>query len=184
MEGRLQLKVNRGKSAVASSSHRVYLGYSCMAGRDAKLRVPKETRQHLKAKLKALFRQGRGRNLVRFMREDLNPVIKGWINYFALAAVKRFAEDVDGWVRRRLRLILWRQWQRPWTRRRTLMAAGLHEERAVMSAFNRRGPWWNSAASHMNAAFRKTFFDGLGLVSTVAELFNLSVFHSRNRLGT
>ncbi len=184
MEGRLQLKVNRGKSAVASSSHRVYLGYSCMAGRDAKLRVPKETRQHLKAKLKALFRQGRGRNLVRFMREDLNPVIKGWINYLALAAVKRFAEDVDGWVRRRLRLILWRRWQRPWTRRRTLMAAGLHEERAVMSAFNRRGPRWNSAASHMHAAFRKPFFDGLGLVSTVDELFKLSVFHSRNRLGT
>ena len=87
-----------------------------MAGRDAKLRVPKETRQHLKAKLKALFRQGRGRNLVRFMREDLNPVIKGWINYLALAAVKRFAEDVDGWVRRRLRLILWRQWQRAFMR--------------------------------------------------------------------
>ena len=105
-EGRLKLKVNRGKSAVASSSQRVYLGYSFMAGRDVKLRVPTETRQPLKAKLKALFRQGRGRNLVRFIREDLNPVIKGWINYFALAEVKRFAAEVDGWVRRRLRLIL------------------------------------------------------------------------------
>ena len=184
VEGRLKLKVNRRKSAVARSSHRVYLGYSFMADRDAKLRVPKATLQHLKVKLKALFRRGRGCNLPRFILEDLNPVIKGWINYFALAEVTRFAEEVDGWVRRRLRLILWRQWKRPWTRRKKLMAAGLQEERAVMSAFNRRGPWWNSGASHMNAAFRKTYFDHLGLVSTVDELFQLRVFHSENRPGT
>ena len=173
VEGRLKLKVNRGKSAVARSSQRVYLGYSFMADRDARLRVPKETLQRLKVKLKALFRQGRGRNLGRFIREDLNPVMKGWINYFALAEVKRFAEEIDGWIRRRLRLILWRQWKRPWTRRKKLMAAGLHEERAVRSAFNRRSPWWNSGASHMNAAFRTKFFDGLGLVSTVDERFKL-----------
>ncbi len=169
---------------MASSSQRVYLGYSLMAGSDVKLRVPTAIRQHLKAKLKALLRQGRGRNLVRFIREDLHPVIKGWINYFALAAVKRFTDDVDAWVRRRLRLSLWRQWQRPWTRRRTLMAAGLHEERAVMSACNRRDPWWHSGAAPMNAASPKQFFDGLGLVSTVDALFKLSVFHSGNRLGT
>ena len=184
VEGRLRLKVNEKKSAVAKSCHRVYLGYSFMADRDAKLRVPKETLEHLKVKLKVLFRQGRGRNLAQFILEDLNPVIKGWINYFALAEVKRFAEEVDGWIRRRLRLILWRQWKRPWTRRKKLMAAGLKEERAVMSAFNRHGPWWNSGASHMNAAIRKTYFDHLGLVSTVDELFKLRVFHSENRLGT
>jgi hypothetical protein len=45
------------------------------------------------------------------------------------------------------------------------MKAGLPEERAFCSAFNQRGPWWNSGASHMNRAFPKSFFDRLGLVS-------------------
>ena len=75
------------------------------------------------------------------------------------------AEGLDGWLRRKLRCILWRQWKRPYTRARNLMKRGLTEERAWKSATNGRGPWWNAGASHMNDAFRKSFFDQLGLVS-------------------
>ena len=77
----------------------------------------------------------------------------------------RVLESLDGWVRRKLRCILWRQWKRPYTRARKLMRAGLAEERAFRSAFNQRGPWWNSGASHMNQAYRKSYFDRSGLVS-------------------
>ena len=139
---------------------------------------------NLRAKLKLLFRKGRGRNLGRFIKETLNPVIKGWINYYKLAEVKSFAEEIDGWIRRRLRLILWRQWKRPWTRRNRLMETGMTEERAVQSAFNRRGPWWNAGGSHMNAAFPKKYFDRLGLVSTLDELYRFRSINFRNRLGT
>ena len=52
-----------------------------------------------------------------------------------------------------------------YTRAQNLMKRGLTEERAFRSAFNQRGPWWNSGASHMNQAFPKSFFDRLGLVS-------------------
>ena len=52
-----------------------------------------------------------------FIKETLNKVIKGWINYFKLAEVKTFAKDLDGWIRRRLRNIKWRQWKRPWKRK-------------------------------------------------------------------
>jgi hypothetical protein len=133
---------------------------------------------------KTVFRAGRGRNLQRFITEDLNPILRGWINYFRIAEVKTFAEDIDGWVRRRLRLILWKQWKKPWTRRKRLIEAGLPEERAVMSAFNRRGSWWNSGASHMNDAFRKKFFDRVGLVSMLDELYNFRIVNFGNRLGT
>ena len=85
--------------------------------------------------------------------------------YFRLTETKRALEEIDGWLRRKLRCILWRQWKRPYTRAKNLMKAGLMEERAFRSAFNQRGPWWNSGASHMNAAFRKSHFDRLGLVS-------------------
>ena len=184
VESKLHLKVNKEKSAVAKPHQRKFLGYSFTWHKQPRVRVPKESIKRLKANLKSIFRRGKGRNLQRFIVEELNPVIRGWINYFRLAEVKRFAEEIDGWIRRRLRLILWMQWKRPWTRRKRLIDAGLLEERAVMSAFNRRGSWWNSGASHMNNAFRKKFFDKLGLVSMLEELYKFRNFNFRNRLGT
>jgi len=184
VEKKLKLKVNREKSAVARPYRRKFLGYSFTWHKQPRIRIPKETVKRLRTHLKTIFRRGRGRNLQRFITEDLNPVVRGWINYFRLAEVKTFAEDIDGWIRRRLRLILWKQWKRSWTRRKRLIAAGLSEERAVMSAFNRRGSWWNSGASHMNDAFRKKFFDRLGLVSMLDELCKFRNINFGNRLGT
>jgi RNA-directed DNA polymerase len=74
-------------------------------------------------------------------------------------------EDLDGWLRRKMRCILWRQWKRPRTRATKLRQRGLEEARARQSASNGRGPWWNAGASHMNDAFRKAYFDNLGLIS-------------------
>jgi RNA-directed DNA polymerase len=74
-------------------------------------------------------------------------------------------EELDGWLRRKLRCLLWRQWKRPSTRAKRLMWRGLDRQRAWQSATNRRGPWWNAGASHMNDAYRATFFTTLGLPS-------------------
>jgi RNA-directed DNA polymerase len=184
VEKKLKLRVNRDKSAVARPHRRKFLGYSFTWHKRPRIRVPKESIKRLRAYLKTIFRRGAGRNLRKFISEDLNPVYRGWINYFRLAEVKTFAEDIDKWIRRRLRLILWKQWKRPWTRRKRLIQAGLSEERAVTSAFNRRGSWWNSGASHMNDAFRKKFFDSLGLVSMLDELYKFRHVNFGNRLGT
>ena len=170
IEEKLKLKVNKDKSKVAKPSTRKFLGYSFLGGKNPKIRVPKESVAKLKKKLKQVFRKSMGRNLSRFTQEEINPVVRGWINYFVLAETKEFADKLDGWIRRRLRLMLWRQWKRPWTRRKRLISVGLEEERAVRSSFNRRGPWWNSGASHMNQAFPKSFFDSLGLVSMLDKL--------------
>ena len=66
--------------------------------------------------------------------------------------------------------MLWRQWKRPFARATRLMRRGLPEDRAWRSATNGRGPWWNSGASHMNAAYPKGFFDRLGLPSLLHEV--------------
>ena len=75
--------------------------------------------------------------------------------------------ELDQWLRRKLRCVLWRQWKRPHTRAHRLRQRGLAEERSWLSAMNGHGPWWNAGASHMNEAFRKSYFDTLGLVSLV-----------------
>lgn len=170
IEGKLKLKVNVQKSAVDRPWNRIFLGYSYTNHRNPKIRVPAQSVRRFRMAVKELFRKGRGRNLSRFTNEVLNPVLRGWINYFRLAEVKGFAEELDKWVRHRLRAVLWRQMKRGRTRFKRLKARGITEERARKSAFNGRGAWWNSGASHMNDAFRKKYFDHLGLVNLLQAL--------------
>jgi RNA-directed DNA polymerase len=170
IEDKLKLKVNREKSAVARPWERKFLGYSFTNQRQPRIRVAETSIGRFKDKVKVLFREGRGRNLGRFVNETLNPLIRGWIQYYSLAETRRFAEELDGWLRRKLRCILWRQWKRPWTRLKRLIGRGLPEKTAVRSAFNKLGPWWNSGAQHMNFAFPKKYFDSIGLVSMVDRL--------------
>ena len=114
-------------------------------------------------------REGRGRNLKQFI-DELNLLLRGWINYFRLAEVKGLFDELDGWLRRKLRGVLWRQWKRSYTRAKALMKRGFDETRAWKSAINGRGSWWNAGASHMNEAFPKSYFDGLGLVSLLQQI--------------
>lgn len=165
IERRLKLRVNKEKSAIDRPWRRTLLGYSFTNNKVVKLKVSTESLARFRSKLKDKFRRGRGRNLFKYIHEDLNPLLNGWINYFKLSEVKGFSDELDGWIRRHLRKIKWQQWKRNWTRRTNLMALGLTEERAVISSFNQRGPWWNSGASHMNKAYPKYVFDQMGLVS-------------------
>ncbi len=160
----LHLQVNRQKSAVDRPWKRTFLGYSMTWHKRPHLKVAPYSEQRLKAVLKKAFRQGRGRNLSKFI-EELTPRLRGWVNYFRLSEVKGLFEELDGWIRRKLRCIIWRQWKRAYPGAKGLMKRGLGESRAWQSATNGRGPWWNSGASHMNQAFAKKFFDRLGLVS-------------------
>jgi RNA-directed DNA polymerase len=89
----------------------------------------------------------------------------GWINYFRLGETKGAIEELDGWIRRKLRCIIWRQKKRREARAGSMMKMGIDKERAWKSARNGRGPWWNAGATHMNEAFPKSYFDSLGLVS-------------------
>ncbi len=161
---RLKLKVNESKSAVAPPWRRKFLGYSLSWHKAPRRRIATGSRKRLEQKIRMVLKGARGRSL-RHTIDQLNPILRGWAAYFKLTEAKGALEELDGWIRRRLRCILWRQWKRPYTRARNLMKAGLEEERAFRSAFNQRGPWWNSGASHMNQAFRKSYFDRLGLVS-------------------
>lgn len=161
---RLKLKVNEQKSAVDRPWKRKFLGYTVLPGKRVRLRIAPQSVQRLKENLKQLFRMGRGWSVKKLIAR-LTPKLRGWINYFRLAEVKQTLEELDQWVRRRLRCVLWRQWKRPFARARNLMKQGLPEERAWKSATNGRGPWWNAGASHMNHAFPKRYFDSLGLLS-------------------
>ena len=165
LEKTLKLKVNREKSGVGHPWQRKFLGYTvCRRKYNVRLKAHQKSIIRLRDDLKVVFRRGRGRALRRVI-DDLNLKLRGWMNYFRHIGVKGFLRDLDGWIRRHLRKILWRQWKRPFTRAKNLTRLGLDVGRAWTSAYNGRGPWWNAGASHMNQAVPKKLFTRLGLVS-------------------
>jgi len=166
LTGRLRLKVNAAKSAVDRPWVRTFLGFTMTAHQQPRLRVAVKSVKRLRSKLRTTLRQGRGRTLASTVK-TLTPILRGWLQYFRLAEAKGVFEELDGWMRRKLRCVLWRQWKRPRTRLRRLMQRGLDPERAWRSASNGRGPWWNAGASHMHDAYRAAFFAQLGLPSLI-----------------
>ena len=175
LDRRLRLKVNAEKSAVARPWERKFLGYSLTSNRKPRLKVAKESVKRLKGKLREIFRRGQGRNLGQLIADELTPLLRGWMNYFRLAEVKGVFEELDGWIRRKLRSVIWRQWRRTITRAKGLMQRGLDKLRAWESANNGRGPWWNAGASHMHTAFPKSYFDRLGLWSLLDQRLRLQL---------
>jgi RNA-directed DNA polymerase len=161
----LKLRVNKSKSAVSRPWKRKFLGYSFTVNKQSKLRPAKYSITRFKGKIKALMRKGRGQNIARFIEKFLNPLIRGWGNYFCHSEVIKPFRKLDEWIRRRLRNIKWRQWKKPMTRLRKLLKRGLPPDTAAKSAYNGRGPWWNSGAKHMNFAFPNSYFEKLKLVS-------------------
>jgi hypothetical protein len=164
LEQRLKLKVNAAKSAVARPWQRKFLGYSMTWHRKPKLKVAHQSRERFAEKIRKTLREARGGSLKQAV-ERLNPVLRGWVAYFRLTEVKSVLEELDGWIRHKLRALQWRHWKHTYTRAKNLMRAGLSERRAWLSATNGHGPWWNGGASHMNETYPKSWFDRMGLVS-------------------
>jgi RNA-directed DNA polymerase len=165
----LKLKVNPAKSAVDRPWKRKFLGFSLTHERISRIRVAPQSVQRLRDKLRQRFREGRGRNLRAFIA-SLKPRLQGWASYYSIAETRQVFEDLDQWIRRKLRCLEWRKWKRGRTRWKRLTALGLDREIARLGAFNGRGPWWNSGASHMNAALPTSFFRRLGLVLLLDEV--------------
>jgi RNA-directed DNA polymerase len=165
---RLRLKVNRAKSAVARPSDRKFLGYSVTRQKPPKLKVSPQSERRLKDKLRTILCAGRGRALAEVIRW-MNPILVGWRNYFRLVESKGAFMELDKWVRRKLRCILWRQWKNPRTRYAKLMKRGASPGEAARLAFNGRGPWHNARWEPMKRAVPDAELRKIGLVSLVEE---------------
>ncbi len=167
LANRLKLSVNEAKSAVARPWERKFLGYSVTANKGNKIRIAKTSIERLKESVRNSCRQGKGMSLTHAI-EKLNPMLRGWMNYFSLTQTRTTIEKLDAWVRRRLRCLMWRQWKQPKTRESRMRSMGLDAHRAWKSSVNGRGPWWNAGARHMISAAPPKFFTQLGLVSLVS----------------
>ncbi len=164
LEEALHLRINAAKSAVARPWQRKFLGCSVTAHRQCWLRIVPESVRRLMQRVREQMRQGRGHSLACTI-VTLNPPLRGWISYFQLIQNREVLMKLDGWFRRRLRCLLWRQWMRPRTRVRKLVALGLAAADARRRAYNGRGPWLSTGARLTNVALPAAYFTRMGLVS-------------------
>jgi RNA-directed DNA polymerase len=140
VEGRLKLKVNMEKSAVDRPWRRKFLGFSFTWEREPRIRLAPKTIKRFKDRIRQITRRNWSVELKQRI-ELLNTYLKGWIGYFRLIETRSTLEALDEWIRRWLRMCLLRQWRKPRTRRRNLVALGISEDWASLISGSRKGYW-------------------------------------------
>jgi RNA-directed DNA polymerase len=163
VERRLKLRVNREKSVVDRSTKRTLLGFGFFhRGGEVKVRVDPKARKRAKDRLRRLTARNWGVSMERRIRE-INRFTVGWTAYFALADTPRPFEDLDEWLRRRLRQVRWKEWKRYRTRRRNLRALGIPERSAREWAGSRKGYWRLAGSWVLHRALPDAYWRDLGL---------------------
>ncbi len=159
----LRLRVNETKSAVARPWDRKFLGYSFWVakGREIKRRVAAKALVTMKDRIRDITKRSGGRSITEVVKE-LRGFLVGWKNYFQLADTPRVFDDLDEWIRHRLRAVQLKQWKRGTTIYRELVRRGMRAEGARRVARNGRS-WWRNSGMMIGIALPNSYFDGLGL---------------------
>lgn len=158
LEGALNLRVNREKSrtvSVFAIRNFKYLGFCFGKGKNgAFIRVHPKSYEKFKDKLRMLTSRSRCGSIVKAMKR-IEISARGWLNYFGIADMKNNIEDLNGWLYRRIRMCIWKQWKLPRTRKRKLMGLGLPEWIACEGAYSRKSYWRMSHTGVVQRALSK-----------------------------
>ncbi len=165
LEKKLKLKVNPKKSKVEKVGKVKILGFSFFKRKGMVLiRIANRTKERFMEKLCNLTKRTRSGTLEQIL-EEINRYIMGWIRYYRLADTPSLFEDLDGWIRRRLRQLIWKRWKRGTTRYRELVKLGVPKQRAQEGAGG-RSPWHISASPVINEALNNAYWHNSGLKSS------------------
>jgi group II intron reverse transcriptase/maturase len=165
-EKRLKLKVNEKKSKVDRPWKLKFLGLTFTWEEKPRIRIAPKALERFKDRIRELTQRSRGISMERRLGE-LNTYLRGWIGYFRLADTKSVIEELDGWIRRRLRMCMLKQWKKPKTSYRNLVALGIDPEEARKLAGSRKGYWHLSKTPQVSKALDSAYWRHQGLLSLV-----------------
>lgn len=164
IEEKLHLKVNKEKSAVDRPWKRKFLGFSFTNGKNSKIRIAKESIMRLKQKIREITSRSKPFPMeVRI--EKLNKYLMGWCGYYALAETPSKFEEFDKWIRRRLRMCMWKQWKLPRTKVRKLISLGVPDHKAYEWGNTRKNYWRISKSPILSRTLGNSYWSRLGLKS-------------------
>jgi RNA-directed DNA polymerase len=161
---KLKLKVNEQKSAVARPWERKFLGFSFTWNREPKRRIAPKAVLRFKVKVRELTRRTRGVSVEK-MAGELGRYLRGWIGYFGRSQTPSVLDDLEGWVRHRLRSVIWKQWKRGSVRFAELRKRGVGKDLAAQTAGSAHGPWRLANSPALAYALPNAYFDSLGIPS-------------------
>ena len=160
--GKLKLKVNESKSAVAKPKDRKFLSFSFTGGKKARRRIAPKAIQRFKARVRELTNRHKGRSL-RQVIEPLGDYLRGWRGYFGFCQTPSVLADLDSWIRRRLRMVVLNHWPRGRRRFVELTNRGVSEQLAAQTAASCHGPWRLSRSPALSFALPNHVLDRLGV---------------------
>jgi RNA-directed DNA polymerase len=165
IEGKLRLKVNREKTVVAYIGRIKFLGYGFYPSKDGiKLRVHAKSVSKMKARIKELTARSNGLGY-ELLKLKLKQYITGWTNYFKLADMKNLLKGTDEWLRRRLRMYIWKRWKRVRTKYAMLRKLGQNHNTAFKFACTRKGYWRTAKSPILNTTLTDTRLKQAGYAS-------------------
>jgi len=162
LEKKLKLRVNREKSAVGRPWERKFLGFSFTNHRWPKRRIAPESVVRFKRTVRSLTRRSTGRSLQSVVAR-LSRYLCGWLGYFGFCQTPSVLAELEEWVRRRLRCLVWKQWKRGTTRFRELVRRGVSASEARCTAGSVHALWHISRTPALNTALPNAYFAELGL---------------------
>jgi RNA-directed DNA polymerase len=140
IEAKLKLKVNQAKSAVDRPWKRKFLGFSFSVNKEPKVRIAKQSLQKAESKIREITSRRKSMKMDERIKE-LNQYLIGWCGYFSLADTPSIFQGMDEWIRRRLRMCLWKQWKKPKTKVKRLLSLGVPKDKAFEWGNTRKGYW-------------------------------------------
>ncbi|WP_222704670.1 group II intron maturase-specific domain-containing protein [Massilibacterium senegalense] len=127
---------------------RKFLGFCLLATKNGvKIRLPNKAKATVNEKLKRITKRNRGRNFEVILKE-IQQLMTGWINYYGIGEMKGFMKNLNGWLKRRMRQYIWKQWKNPRTKRRNLIGLGIDKHKAYEWS-NTRKSYWTLSKSHV-----------------------------------
>jgi RNA-directed DNA polymerase len=147
----LRLRVNEAKSKAAPIHQCSFLGFELRRGR---LRWTSSVVKRFKERVRQITARSSGRSIYAIVA-DLRLYVRGWVNYFGPSRSYNELMGLDQWLRRRVRLCYWKQWKRPRTRRRHLLALGISRDDVKLASRSRKGYWRMSGNSIVQRALTK-----------------------------
>jgi group II intron reverse transcriptase/maturase len=164
LKHRLKLTVNESKTAVDRPWKRKFLGFSMTIQKDKRIRLAPQAKAKAKDKIRSLTQRSAAIGMADRI-EALNQYLGGWIGYFALAETPSVFQELDEWLRRRLRMCQWKQWKRVRTRVRELRALGLKELDVWEAVGSRKKHWRIAHSPPLHKAMGIAYWQAHGLLS-------------------
>src|SRR4051794_4023466 len=159
---RLQLKVNESKSAVARSGERKFLGFTISNAPEPIRQIAAKALEKFKDRVRELTSRTLGVSVPQLIA-PLARYLIGWRSYFGFCQTPIVVRNLDAWIRRRLRMYIWRQWKNGRTRYAQLRRLGVSRFHAAVAAGSEPGFWRMARHVAVQQALSNAFFDSIGL---------------------